>query len=159
MDLCMTRVLVRDERGMTGVGLVIGVIVAAALIAIPLVMMARSQQERTEHAVGALEGAEGVAAEVTLNLAVRAASTYFAERGSFSGLTPQVAASIEPGVRWGAARLAVPGEVSIRAVGPGALVLVTADRAGDPSCAVMRGTTATFGKQDAHTPNACLPSP
>lgn len=138
-------------------GLGAAVVVAAVMIATPLVLMARSQTDRTEQAVGALEGAEGVAAEVSLNLAVQVASAYFAERGSFSGFTPQVAASREPGIRWSAAPRAVAGEISVRAVRGDSLVLVTADGTGTPACAAIRGTVTTFGAQDASSPDACVP--
>lgn len=158
-DEAPMRRALRDERGMTGLGLAAGVVAAAALIAVPLVLMARTQQERTEGAVGALGEAEGVAADATLNLAVGAAGSYFAERGGYAGFGPEAAAAIEPGVRWNASLTAVPGEVSVRAVTSDSLVLVTADGTGAPACAALRGGTAVFGRQDAATSEACLPAP
>jgi hypothetical protein len=147
------------ERGASVVGLAAGVIVAAALVAIPLVLMARSQQERTEDALGALERAEGVAADASLEMAVRAASAYFAEHGSYAGLAARTASALEPGVRWNDADTAVPGEVSVRAASDRSVVLVTVDAGGHPACAALLGGAIVRGRRDAPSPEACLPAP
>lgn len=149
----------RGERGASVVGLAAGIVVAAALVAVPLVLMVRAQQERTEDAVGALERAEVVAADAGLEMAVRAASAYFAEHGSYAGLAARTASTLEPGVRWNDGSTALPGEVSVRAASGRSVVLVTVDAAGNPSCAALFGGTVVHGREDPPAAEACLPTP
>ncbi len=143
-----------SERGAIS-GLVIGAVVAAALIAVPLVLMTRMQGESAEQVVGEIEAAEDARAQLELTNAMRAAQTYFSERGSFAGFDPSIASSFEPGIRFNGAAEAVRGEISIRAVTPTTVVLVTKAGPGAFLCSAAEQTTVTTGRVEAASVADC----
>lgn len=146
----------RGERGGLSLGLVVGGLVAGALLAIPLVLMSRTQAERGEEAIGQLGMARDAAARVELDTAMRAAQAYYAENGTFEGYGPEVAASYDPSIRYNSSPAAVEGEVSIRGVTATSLVLVTRSPSGTPLCAAAISEAVTYAQVDAVTPFECL---
>ncbi len=144
----------RNERGAIS-GLVIGALIAAALIAVPLVLMTRMQTESAEQATGTVAKAKDAKAQLDLTSAIQAARVYFSEHGTYEGFGPAAAASLEPGIRFNSAGRAVRGEVSIRGVTRTTVVLVT--RAGPNAvlCSAAETATVTTGRTDASSAAEC----
>ncbi|HZD18663.1 MAG TPA: hypothetical protein VE669_11030 [Actinomycetota bacterium] len=163
----------RSERGETGMRLIIGMTLLAALAwVIPMAFLGREQarqvavvvgasedDRRTEGsagaAAGAIDRAADVQAQARLNEAIGAAQVYFAENGTYEGFGPSVAAGYAPNVRFTATSTAI-GVVSIRGVTPASVVLVTASAAGAHLCAAAQADVFSFGRSNAQTPAECV---
>jgi hypothetical protein len=102
------------------------------------------------HPIGA---AEDVAAQSTLNEAIRGAQAYFAEQGSFEGYGPDAAKAFDPSIVY-TAGAAAPGMVSM-AVTPTSVVLVTLVERGGYLCVAADGNLVTFGRSNAATADQC----
>lgn len=97
--------------------------------------------------------------------AERAVMVYFAESGGDTGLvlesaptqvSAQLLASYEPGVTFNEATTVVPDEVSVRAIPPSAVILVTEDPSGAIYCSTFDyGEPIDRGSTDAHTIAEC----
>ena len=86
-----------------------------------------------------------------------AAKTYYTERNTYEGFTPDVAHSIEPSLAYNTAAQAVAGEVSIRDVGADHIVFAEATDAGDVLCIAKNSAGATtYGAVDAQTADECV---
>jgi hypothetical protein len=165
----------RSERGYVGVRLVVVLAVVVAIVwAVPFVFLNKddgdtagatspaSQPQPAEpagstgapdvasHPIGA---AEDVAAQSTLNEAIRGAQAYYAENGTFDGYGPDVAANFDPAIVY-TAGAAAPGMVSM-AVTPTSVVLVTLVDRGGYLCAAADGDLITFGRSNAATADQC----
>ena len=170
----------RSERGDVGVRLlvVLGVVVALVWV-IPFVFLNRGGDGRDvagatapedpidqpqpaepagstgkpdvgSHPIGA---AEDVAAQSTLNEAIRGAQAYYAENGTFDGYGPDAAGNYEPSIVY-TAGAAAPGMVSM-VVTPTSVVLVTLVDRGGYLCAAANGDLITFGRSNAATAGEC----
>ena len=157
-------------------------VVAVLVWAIPMVFIGHQQARRAETlAVGSSSGssdagqgvlsevgsgptqaqaptgpigrANDVAAQSTLNEALRVAQVYFAENDSYAGLDPTAAAEYEPSIVFtdGAA---APGMVAIRAT-PTSVVLVTLAYGGGYLCAAANGDVVSLGRANAIAPDQC----
>lgn len=177
----MTLDRARSERGYVGVRLlvVLGVVVALVWV-VPFVFLDRGgatgdaaagpsapprsadepqpaapsgssgAPDVASHPIGA---AEDVAAQSTLNEAIRGAQAYYAENGSFEGYGPDAAKAFDPSIVYTAGG-AAPGMVSM-AVTPTSVVLVTLVDRGGYLCAAADGNLVTFGRSNATTADQC----
>lgn len=144
----------RIERGEIHFSLVlIGALVAGLIAAVPFMLMGRQQVENADRALDVVDSAQGVQARAALDQAMRASQTYFAENGSYEGLTPQTLQ--EYGIAGATSGPAAPGQVSLRGVSATSVVLVSADGGGGYMCAAANGTTVVWGSQDAATAADC----
>jgi hypothetical protein len=170
------------ERGELAMRLVIAMALVAGLAwSIPMVFFGRQQTEYAGALTGASddptpggEGSTDVAgapagqrtpvdpigrandtmAQATLNNAIRSAQVFYAERGSFDGFGPEVAAQYDPSVTY-TSGAAAPGVVSIRGLSPSTVVFVTASEDGAMLCAAANGDAVSFGRTDAQTSLQC----
>ncbi len=103
---------------------------------------------------GPITAANDLAAQATLNDAIRVAQVYYAEHGSFDGFGPDVARTYDPNVEFTAGG---PGLslVSLRGLSPTTVVLVMLVDGGGHLCAAANGDVITLGRADALTPLQC----
>lgn len=172
-----------SERGYVGMRVLVGLGFIVALVwIVPLVFLSRQQAERAAELGGGPSAPTGVTAEApvvvaeptgagaaptgpigqandlqsqsTLNNAIRVAQVYFAETGSFQGLTPEVAAEYDPSIVY-TQGVAVPNMVAM-VVTPSTVVLLTVvDGGGGYLCVAANADTITFGRVNATTPEQC----
>jgi hypothetical protein len=167
----------RSQRGDVGIRLLVGLGVVVALVwVVPFVFLNKdgddgnaagatataSQLQPAEpvgstgkpdvasHPIGA---AEDVAAQSTLNEAIRGAQAYYAENGTFDGYGPDAAATFDPSIVY-TAGAAAPGMVSM-VVTPTSVVLVTLVDRGGYLCAAAAGDMVTFGRSNAASADQC----
>lgn len=97
-------------------------------------------------------------AETDLRNALVAALTYYTDGATFVGLTPKVAARIEPSLTYHTSTSAIPGEISIRDVSATTVLLVTAAQDGSVWCIANDASsgTTTYGVVDAQTAAECV---
>ena len=125
--------------------------VALAVLAAGLTACA----SKTKSDLAGLDTGEGVAASLALSQAESAARQHQAATASFAGFTAAVAAEIEPSIVWTDGGPATEGQVSIRGVSAGGLVLVTAQHNGEPACLSVSTGGSSSGNQDAQTAADC----
>jgi hypothetical protein len=101
-------------------------------------------------------------AQSSLRNAFAAAKTYFTDADSYAGFDPGQAVGIEPSLAYNTSPTAVAGEISIRDVTDGTVLLVTATSEGTVWCIaddVNTGTgqqgKTTYGTADAQTAAEC----
>jgi hypothetical protein len=93
-----------------------------------------------------------------LQIAGGVARHYYYEHGSsFEGLDPAAAAGISDAATYNASPTAVPGEVSLRVVGPHALVIASATAGGQiySACFQSGPESGVYGRNDTSDPAAC----
>lgn len=162
------------ERGEAGLRMVIAMaLIAAVAWTVPMVIFGREAADNAAVLTGAEDGREAsgaaeagavpldpigrandVYAQAILNNAIRVAQVYFAENGTFDGLTPQVAADYDPTVIFTVGP-AAPASVSMRGLSSTTVVLVTATEEGTYLCASATSEVVSFGRSDAATPAQC----
>lgn len=143
-----------SERGATSLWIVLGVaMVGGMIVTIPFVLAGRQEAERAGLAVSQIGKVNDLGAQATMQTAIRTASIYFAERGSYEGFGPEFASQYDPSVRFTAGP-AVPGMVSVRGVTPFSVVMVTSTGSGFV-CAAATGDIVTYGRVDAQSAAAC----
>jgi len=134
--------------------MVVGVaMVGGMIVTIPFVLAGRQEAERGGPVVSQIGKANDLGAQATMRTAIRTASVYFAEHGSYEGFGPQAASQYDPSVRFTTGP-AVPGVVSLRSVTPISVVMVTSTGSGFV-CAAATGDLVTFGRVDAQTAADC----
>ena len=97
-------------------------------------------------------------AQSWLRNALVAARTLYADCESYTAVSPETLAAIEPSLNYDTSDTTSAGIISIRDVAAEHVLFVTADNRGDPWCIaddVANGTT-TYGKVDATTLDACV---
>lgn len=174
----------RSERGYVGVRMLVLLGLAVALVwLIPLVFLGSRQADRAAELgggpaaptsvtagapvavvtgptgsgvapTGPIGQANDLQAQSMLNNAIRVAQVYYAETGSFQGLTPEVAAEYDPSIVY-TQGVAVPDMVAM-VVTPTTVVLLTVvDGGGGYLCTAANADTITFGRVNATTPEQC----
>jgi len=167
----------RSQRGDVGIRLLVGLGVVVALVwVVPFVFLnkdgddgnaanatATASQPQPAEPVGStgkpdvashpIGAAEDVAAQSTLNEAIRGAQAYYAENGTFDGYGPDAAATFDPSIVY-TAGAAAPGMVSM-VVTPTSVVLVTLVDRGGYLCAAAAGDLVTFGRSNAASADQC----
>lgn len=134
--------------------MVLGVaIVGGMIVTIPFVLAGRQEAERAGLAVSQIGKVNDLGAQATMQTAIRTASIYFAENGSYEGFGPQAASQYDPSVRFSSGP-AAPGVVSVRGVTPISVVMVTSTGSGFV-CAAVTGDIVTHGRVDAQSAAAC----
>lgn len=110
-----------------------------------------------KQSASALKASQDKKAQRNLRNAMVAALTYFADHDTFAGLAPSDAKAIEPALTFNASRRAKKGQVSIRAPGHSAIVLVTRSASGRVFCFGRNVDTSAnrYGTQDAKSFAAC----
>jgi hypothetical protein len=158
------------ERGEISLRLIVAVAVVAALVwTVPFVFLGRQHTENVVDLTGggaasptaaAPEApsdpggrADDVRAQAMLNSAITVARVHFAEAGSYSEFSAEIASSFDPSVAYTTGP-AAPGVVSIRGVTPTTVVFVTTTANG-ALCAAANGGTITFGRVDALAASQC----
>jgi hypothetical protein len=146
----------RPQRGSSSTLVVLTVaVVAGALLATPLVLMARQQGDRAEDALDEVDRAQEFLVRSRLDAALRAAEIYHANTGTFAGFDASAAAELDPEIRFTRSQALVPGEITIRVATDGSVLLVTASPTGAPLCASSIRGTVTYGRVDAMRPEDC----
>ncbi|MEX0991586.1 MAG: hypothetical protein WD004_04875 [Actinomycetota bacterium] len=86
-----------------------------------------------------------------------AAKTIFTDSDSYSYVTPEEMAAVEPSLTYDTASTASQGAVSIRDVQAGSILLVTQSLKGDVFCVADSATGAgtTYGSVDAQSAAEC----
>jgi hypothetical protein len=103
---------------------------------------------------GPIGQANDLQAQSMLNNAIRVAQVYYAETGSFQGLTPEAAAEYDPSIVY-TQGVAVPDMVAM-VVTPSTVVLLTVvDGGGGYLCVAANADVITFGRVNALTPEQC----
>lgn len=149
------RSFTRPERGGVATWVVLLLAVVAGLaIAFPLVMTGRQQAEGAKQAIGQIDAASEALAQARLQQAMRAAQIHFAENGSYEGFGPDVAAQMDPSVRYDTSQTASDGVISIRGVTATSVVFATAVRGG-ALCTAAVFDQVSFGRVDAASADAC----
>ena len=144
----------RSERGITSLWIVLGVaMVGGLIVTIPFVLAGREEAERGSLAVSQIGKVNDLGAQATMQTAIRTASIYFAEHGSYEGFGPEFASQYDPSVRFTAGP-ALPGVVSVRGVTSISVVMVTSTGSGFV-CAAATGDIVTYGRVDAQSAAAC----
>jgi len=144
----------RSERGATSLWIVLGVaMVGGMIVTIPFVLAGREEAKRGSLAVSQIGKVNDLGAQATMQTAIRTASIYFAEHGSYEGFGPHAASQYDPSVRFTAGP-AVPGMVSVRGVTPFSVVMVTSPGSGFV-CTAATGDIVTYGRVDAQSAAAC----
>jgi len=144
----------RSERGATSLWIVLGVaMVGGMIVTIPFVLAGREEAERGSLAVSQIGKVNDLGAQATMQTAIRTASIYFAEHGSYEGFGPQAASQYDPSVRFTTGP-AAPGVVSVRGVTPISVVMVTSTGSGFV-CAAATSDLVTYGRVDAQSAAAC----
>ena len=143
------------ERGEGGLGVVVGLVLVAGIIAAAgFVLVGRSQTDEAKRDVQQIDTASSAQAQSTLAAAIQTAQLYFSEEGTFVGFTPEVATAREPSIAWNAGPSTV-NQVSIRGASATGIALVTSTSPGAFSCVAADGPAVTYGTRDAATPAAC----
>jgi len=144
----------RSERGITSLWIVLGVaMVGGLIVTIPFVLAGREEAERGSLAVSQIGKVNDLGAQATMQTAIRTASIYFAEHGSYEGFGPEFASQYDPSVRFTAGP-ALPGVVSVRGVTSISVVMVTSTGSGFV-CAAATGDIVTYGRVDAQSAADC----
>ncbi len=134
--------------------MVLGVaMVGGLIVTIPFVLAGRQETERAGLAVSQIGKVNDLGAQATMQTAIRTASIYLAENGSYEGFGPQAASQYDPSVRFSSGP-AAPGAVSVRGVTPISVVMVTSTGSGFV-CAAVTGDIVTYGRVDAQSAAAC----
>jgi hypothetical protein len=128
-------------------------IVAGIVVLVPFVFAGRQEAQHGRDAIAQVDRAKDVAAEATLETAIRSASAYFAENGTYQGFGPSSASTWDPAVR-STSGPATPGVVSVRGVTATSVVMVTSTGSSF-LCAAQSGGVTTYGRVDASTAAAC----
>jgi hypothetical protein len=145
----------RLERGEGGLGVVVGLVLAAGLIAaVGFVLVGRSQTDEAKRDLRQIDTARSAEAQGTLAAAMQTAQLYFSEEGTFAGFTPEAASAREPSIAWTAGP-AMADQVSIRGASATGIALVTSTAPGTFACVAANGPAVTYGTQDAAAPAAC----
>ncbi len=152
----MVRVTCTTDRGEVPLGWVAAVALAAGLVAaIAFVMAGRSEVRQARSDLGSVGQAQDASVQVTLETAIQAAESHFAENGTYVGFDAATAASFDPTVAYNAAPAAIAGQVSIRGASATSIVLASRSESGAVLCIAAVGDVVSRGRVDAATAPAC----
>jgi hypothetical protein len=94
-------------------------------------------------------------AQATLRSALAAAKVYFADHGSYRGISPKMLGKIEPTLAYDKSSTATDGVVSVRDASKNEVLLVTKSASGQVFCVVDSAVSVGYGKQDAKKTSGC----
>jgi len=144
----------RAERGEMSLGPVVAMVLLVGILAtLPIFLMVDRQERALDSGLQAASAAEDLSAQNVLRNAMTGAQVYFADRGSFVGFSPDVAAQYEPSSDF-TTGAAAPGLVSIRGVSDTTIVMVTESGAG-ALCIAATYDAVSYGRIDATSASSC----